>query len=77
MYSKYKHNIGETVKAMCTFNVIDNVKGDGHTNSITKEVEGVITNSTPLLVCGKIEVWYDIINDKDIVFHIKEDDIVE
>lgn len=77
MYEHYKHNIGDVIKANCTFRVIDNVKGDGHTNEITKEVEGKITNSTPLLVCGSIEVWYDILTDKDIVFHVREDDIIE
>lgn len=78
----YKYDIGDTVKATCKLRVIDGKKGDGHTVEIEKEVEGKITNSCPLLVQdggGKshIEVWYDIIDPKDMVFHIKEEDVIE
>lgn len=70
----YKYQIGEHIKANAEVRVYDpQIK---HIKSIWKEVEGYISNSTPLLVCGKIEIWYTIVGKYD-VYQIKEVDVID
>lgn len=75
LYQKmFKYKIGERVKSNAEVRVYDpSIK---HIKSVWKEVEGTITNSTPLLVCGKIENWY-LLEGKYDVYNVKESNILE
>ena len=74
----YKYKLGSTVKANCTLRVVDPKKGgDGHTAEIKKVVEGKVINSSSLLVCGEMENWYTLLDDKDNVYKVVEDDVLE
>ena len=73
----YKYEIGSTIKAIAEVNVIDAKKGDGHTHTIEKEVIGKVIDSSSILAGGRLELWYTIKDDKDIIYRVKEIDIME
>ena len=69
----YKYEIGQKIKAKAEVRVYD--PQAKHIKSIWKEVEGRICNSTPLLVCGKIENWYTVEGKYD-VYQVREVDLM-
>lgn len=69
----YKYEIGQKIKAKAEVRVYD--PQAKHIKSIWKEVEGRICNSTPLLVCGKIENWYTVEGKYD-VYQVREADVL-
>ena len=79
----YKHELGENIKGTIEVKIVEK---HGHTYShhfITKEVDGVIINSTALLVKDSdgtthIEEWYAIYNKKhDEVYRVCELNIIK
>ena len=70
----FKYEIGQKIKANAELRVYD--PKEKHIKSIWKEVEGTICNSTPLLVCGKIENWYTVVAKFD-VYQVKETNVID